>query len=157
MGKRQPKAPAWQPYVVRDPYSLVGGRWLVVVVRTRDVGEAVSVEVGGGGSGTGVTALISGTAQIANCSRTFEEKEVADFKAKNPGKEWGQEMPLGQGDVNIPAIVDAMAHRTDIWWVLEQDLACPAVPARACGRSRVRPCPSPSCAWPTGAACCAGA
>ena len=49
--------------------------------------KSVSVEVGGGGSGTGVTALIEGTAQIANCSRTFEEKEVADFKAKHPGKE----------------------------------------------------------------------
>ncbi len=47
----------------------------------------VSVEVGGGGSGTGVTALIQGTAQIANLSRTFEEKEIADFKAKHPGEE----------------------------------------------------------------------
>ena len=37
--------------------------------------------------------------------------------------------PLGQGDVDIAAIADAMAHRTDIWWVLEQDLACPSVPA----------------------------
>ena len=51
------------------------------------VDKSVSVEVGGGGSGTGVTALISGTAQIANCSRTFEEKEIADFKAKHAGKE----------------------------------------------------------------------
>ena len=50
------------------------------------VDNSVSVEVGGGGSGTGVTALISGTAQIANCSRTFEEKEIADFTAKHPGK-----------------------------------------------------------------------
>ena len=51
------------------------------------VDKSVSVEVGGGGSGTGVTALIEGTAQIANCSRTFEEKEIADFKAKHPGKD----------------------------------------------------------------------
>ena len=53
----------------------------------RGVDKSVSVEVGGGGSGTGVTALIQGTAQIANCSRSFEEKEIADFKAKHPGKE----------------------------------------------------------------------
>ncbi len=53
----------------------------------RAVDKSVSVEVGGGGSGTGVTALIQGTAQIANCSRNFEEKEIADFKAKHPGKE----------------------------------------------------------------------
>jgi phosphate transport system substrate-binding protein len=51
------------------------------------VDTTVSVEVNGGGSGNGVTALIEGTAQIANCSRTFEEKEIADFKAKHPGKE----------------------------------------------------------------------
>jgi phosphate transport system substrate-binding protein len=56
------------------------------------VDNTVSVEVGGGGSGTGVTALISGTAQIANCSRTFEDKEIADFKAKHPGKEPKQHM-----------------------------------------------------------------
>ena len=46
----------------------------------------VSVEVGGGGSGTGVTALIQGTAHIANLSRTFEEKEIADFAKTHPGK-----------------------------------------------------------------------
>ena len=53
----------------------------------RRVEKNISVEVGGGGSGTGVTALIEGTAQIANCSRTFEEKEIADFKKKHPGTE----------------------------------------------------------------------
>ncbi|MEO6785515.1 MAG: phosphate ABC transporter substrate-binding protein [Chthoniobacteraceae bacterium] len=58
----------------------------------RKVDKDVSVEVGGGGSGTGVTALIEGTAQIANCSRTFEEKEIADFKRKHPGGEPKQHM-----------------------------------------------------------------
>ncbi len=56
------------------------------------VDKTVSIEVSGGGSGTGVTALIEGTAQIANCSRAFEEKEIADFKAKHPGKEPLQHM-----------------------------------------------------------------
>ncbi len=51
------------------------------------VNPDVSVEVNGGGSGVGVTALIEGTCQIANCSRTFEEKEIAAFEAKHPGKE----------------------------------------------------------------------
>ena len=35
------------------------------------VDKSVSVEVNGGGSGTGVTQLIAGNAQIANCSRTY--------------------------------------------------------------------------------------
>jgi phosphate transport system substrate-binding protein len=51
------------------------------------VDPAVSVEVNGGGSGQGVAALINGSCDIANCSRAFEEKEVADFKSKHPGKE----------------------------------------------------------------------
>lgn len=42
---------------------------------------AVSVEVSGGGSGTGVAALISGTADIANCSRSMEPDEIAKIKA----------------------------------------------------------------------------
>jgi phosphate transport system substrate-binding protein len=51
------------------------------------VDPTVSVEVNGGGSGQGVAALINNACQIANCSRAFEEKEIADFKAKHPGKE----------------------------------------------------------------------
>ena len=51
------------------------------------VDPTVSVEVNGGGSGQGVAALINDACQIANCSRQFEEKEIADFKAKHPGKE----------------------------------------------------------------------
>jgi phosphate transport system substrate-binding protein len=34
-----------------------------------------------------VAALINGSCDIANCSRAFEEKEIADFKARHPGKE----------------------------------------------------------------------
>jgi phosphate transport system substrate-binding protein len=51
------------------------------------VDPSVSVEVNGGGSGQGVAALINGSCDIANCSRSFEGKEIADFKTKHPGKE----------------------------------------------------------------------
>lgn len=43
----------------------------------------INVAVTGGGSGTGIAALISGTADIAECSRTMKEKEIA--KAKENG------------------------------------------------------------------------
>jgi phosphate transport system substrate-binding protein len=43
---------------------------------------SVSVEVSGGGSGQGIAALINGSCDLANCSRRFEEKEVAELKAK---------------------------------------------------------------------------
>lgn len=45
----------------------------------------VSVEVSGGGSGTGIAALIAGTVDIANCSREMEPQEIAQAQ-KNTGK-----------------------------------------------------------------------
>jgi phosphate transport system substrate-binding protein len=45
------------------------------------VAPGISVEVSGGGSGTGVAALISGTADIANCSRLMSDEEIAKVKA----------------------------------------------------------------------------
>jgi phosphate transport system substrate-binding protein len=46
----------------------------------------VSVEVSGGGSGTGIAALINGTVDIANCSRQMQPIEIERAK-KNTGKE----------------------------------------------------------------------
>jgi phosphate transport system substrate-binding protein len=46
----------------------------------------VSVEVSGGGSGTGVAALITGTVDIANCSRKMEQIEIEQAR-ENTGKE----------------------------------------------------------------------
>lgn len=44
------------------------------------VRPGVSVEVSGGGSGTGIAALINGTADIANSSRRIEPDEIAKIK-----------------------------------------------------------------------------
>lgn len=60
----------------------------------------VSVEVNGGGSGQGVAALINDSCDIANCSRTFEEKEIADFSAKHPGKQ-PKELTVGYDALSI--------------------------------------------------------
>jgi len=51
-----------------------------------EVEPLVSVEVSGGGTGTGIAALINGTVDIANCSRRIESQEVEQAK-KNTGKE----------------------------------------------------------------------
>ncbi len=51
-----------------------------------DISDTVSVEVSGGGSGTGVAALINGTVDIANCSRQIKPKEKEEA-TKNTGKE----------------------------------------------------------------------
>jgi phosphate transport system substrate-binding protein len=50
------------------------------------VDPAVSVEVAGGGSGTGIAALENGTVDIANCSRTVEPREAEQIK-KRTGKD----------------------------------------------------------------------
>lgn len=50
------------------------------------VAPGVSVEVSGGGSGTGIAALENGTVDVANASRKVEPQEAATAK-KNTGKE----------------------------------------------------------------------
>lgn len=50
------------------------------------VDPTVSIEVSGGGSGTGIAALENGTVDIANCSRQVEPQEAAQIR-KNTGKE----------------------------------------------------------------------
>ena len=50
-----------------------------------DVSSTASIEVSGGGSGTGVAALINGTVDIANCSRQIKPKEL-ELATQNTGK-----------------------------------------------------------------------
>ena len=46
----------------------------------RTVAPEVSIAVTGGGSGTGIAALINGTVDIANASRAMKENEIADAR-----------------------------------------------------------------------------
>ena len=50
-----------------------------------DISSSASIEVSGGGSGTGVAALINGTVDIANCSRQIKPKEL-EQATQNTGK-----------------------------------------------------------------------
>lgn len=50
------------------------------------VNPAVAIAVSGGGSGTGIAALINGTVDIANSSRAIKEEEREEAR-KNSGKE----------------------------------------------------------------------
>jgi phosphate transport system substrate-binding protein len=64
-----------------------GSDTLVNVAQTwaeeyKKVNPNVAVAVTGGGSGTGISALINGTVDIANSSRTMKDSEVAQAKAK---------------------------------------------------------------------------
>ncbi|NOQ78561.1 MAG: phosphate ABC transporter substrate-binding protein PstS family protein [Gammaproteobacteria bacterium] len=52
----------------------------------RNIDKNVAVAVSGGGSGTGIAALINGTVDIANASRAMKQKEIdrAKKKGQNP-------------------------------------------------------------------------
>jgi len=50
----------------------------------REVNPDVAVAVSGGGSGTGIAAMINGTVDIANASRKMKDKEIE--KAKQSGQ-----------------------------------------------------------------------
>ncbi len=47
----------------------------------RDINPNVSIAVTGGGSGTGIAALINGTVDMANASRAMKDNEYADARA----------------------------------------------------------------------------
>ncbi len=47
----------------------------------REVEPDVSIAVTGGGSGTGIAALINGTVDIANASRAMKDKEIEEARA----------------------------------------------------------------------------
>jgi len=48
----------------------------------REVDPDVAVAVSGGGSGTGIAAMINGTVDIANASRQMKDKEIKSAQAK---------------------------------------------------------------------------
>ncbi|RIL11916.1 phosphate-binding protein [bacterium] len=48
----------------------------------RGVAPDVSIAVTGGGSGTGIAALVNGTVDIANASREMKDEEMAEARAK---------------------------------------------------------------------------
>lgn len=63
----------------------------------RTVKPEVSIAVTGGGTGTGITALVNGTADIANASRKMKDNEIADAQAN------------GINPVEFTVAIDALA------------------------------------------------
>src|SRR5512136_3468374 len=49
--------------------------------RYRQIDPTVAIAVTGGGTGTGIAALINGTVDIANASRQMTANEIAEAKA----------------------------------------------------------------------------
>lgn len=62
-----------------DTMVILGQRWAEHFMKAN---PGVTVQVTGGGSGTGIAALINGTTDVCQSSRAMKEKEKADLKAK---------------------------------------------------------------------------
>lgn len=80
-------APAIRKYVIQN----TGSDTMVNLVQSwaekyAELVPTVSVEVSGGGSGTGIAALINGTVDIANCSRQMDSAEIQNA-VENTGKD----------------------------------------------------------------------
>jgi phosphate transport system substrate-binding protein len=78
-----------------DTMVILGQRWAETFMKDH---PQVSVQVTGGGSGTGIAALINGTTDICQASRPMKDKEKDDVKAKR-----------GQPAVEQKVALDALA------------------------------------------------
>src|SRR3990172_12101235 len=78
-----------------DTLVILGQRWAEVYMQKN---PGVSIQVTGGGSGTGIAAIINGTTQVAEASRPMKDKEIANLKAKR-----------GLDALELPVAVDGLA------------------------------------------------
>ena len=78
-----------------DTMVLLGQRWAEVYMKKN---PGVKIQVTGGGSGTGIAALINGTTDICESSRPMKDKEKDSIKEK-----------FGKGPKEIPVAVDGLA------------------------------------------------
>src|ERR1700689_2509261 len=62
-----------------DTMVILGQRWAEDYMKAN---PGITVQVTGGGSGTGIAALINGTTDICESSRPMEDKEKADLLGK---------------------------------------------------------------------------
>src|SRR5436190_17352719 len=78
-----------------DTMVLLGQRWAEVYMKAR---PDVTIQVTGGGSGTGIAALINGTTQICEASRPMKAEEKNSVKDQRHADA-----------VEIPVALDALA------------------------------------------------
>ncbi|HEY8073083.1 MAG TPA: phosphate ABC transporter substrate-binding protein [Labilithrix sp.] len=66
-----------------DTMVILGQRWAETYMKTN---PGVTIQVTGGGSGTGIAALVNGTTDICESSRPMKDKEKQDVEAKRGAK-----------------------------------------------------------------------
>ena len=78
-----------------DTMVILGQRWAEIFMGKN---AGLTIQVTGGGSGTGIAALINGTTDICEASRPMKDAEKADAKAKR-----------GKDVIELPVAVDGLA------------------------------------------------
>src|SRR3954469_1711722 len=79
-----------------DTMVLLGQKWAEVYMQTK---PGTKVQVTGGGSGTGIAALINGTTNIAEASRAMKNEEIASAEKQQQGKV--KEIPVALDALSI--------------------------------------------------------
>ena len=81
-----------------DTLVILSQKWAEVYMKSH---PQVNIQVTGGGSGTGISALINGTTDICNASRKMKDTEIAKLKDKY--KTMGVEIPCAKDGITIYA------------------------------------------------------
>lgn len=79
-----------------DTMVILAQRWAEKYMNTH---EGISIQVTGGGSGTGISALINGTTDICNASRPMKQSEIK--KLKERFGTLGVEIPCAKDGITI--------------------------------------------------------
>jgi phosphate transport system substrate-binding protein len=79
-----------------DTMVILGQKWAEVYMQKN---PAVQIQVTGGGSGTGIAALINGTTDVAESSRAMKSVEVASVESRHGGKV--EELPVALDALSI--------------------------------------------------------
>ena len=79
-----------------DTMVLLGQKWAEVYMQKS---PGVQIQVTGGGSGTGIAALINGTTDIAEASRAMKPTEISSAQSKQGGKV--KEIPVALDALSI--------------------------------------------------------
>jgi phosphate transport system substrate-binding protein len=79
-----------------DTMVILAQKWAELYMKTN---QNVSVQVTGGGSGVGITALINGTTDIADASRQMKQTEIEKLKSRY--NSLGVEIPCARDGVTL--------------------------------------------------------
>ncbi len=78
-----------------DTLVILGQRWAEVYMQKN---RGITIQITGGGSGVGIAALINGTTDVAEASRSVKDKEIAKLKVRQ-----------GKDALELPVAVDGLA------------------------------------------------